>query len=135
MKVIKNIIVALVMIQCRLFGKEKTKPSRFEYRLVVYDYDDADAYVVGYLLQKRKWYGWSTILPFSIYDLDLQDLQTYASPEQINNYIQRELGYIPRYAIDKYPHYPSDKIRRALSRKLVRLAKKLDESAKIITSP
>lgn len=133
MKAMKNVIVAMLMMFWGLFvGKEENKSTRFEYRLVVYGYYYADTYFVGYLLQKRKWYGWSTILPFSMYDLrDSAWDSAYIPLDKINNYIQQELGYIPRYAIDDNPHFPSDKIRRALSRKLVRLAKKLDESANI----
>lgn len=131
MKVIFKNLVTMMMMICGLFKKDKKeKPTRFEYRLVVYDYY-ADTYFVGYLLQKRKWYGWSTILPFSMYDL--HDIWEYIPLDKINNYIEQELGYVPRYAIDQFPNFPSDKIRRTLSRKLVRLAKKLDESAKIIT--
>lgn len=127
MKTMKNIMVAILMVICGLFKKEgKAKPRRFEYRLIIYCVPFEFSERICYHLQKRKFYGWKDLLGFTDYDLNNPHLLIYPKDE-VDRYIQKELGYLPRYAVDEYPDFPSDRIRKFLARRLIRLARKLDE--------
>ena len=126
MKVIQNIIVTMLMMICVLFRKKETaKPTRFKYRLVIYCVPFEFSERICYQLQKRKLLYWKDLLGFTDYDLNSRHL--LYPKEEVDGYIKKELGYLPRYAVDEYPHFPSDRIRKFLARRLIRLARKLDE--------
>ena len=118
----KNIVAMLMML---FVGKEENKSTRFEYRLVIYCVPFEFSERICYQLQKRKLLYWKDLLGFTDYDLNSRHL--LYPKEEVDGYIKKELGYLPRYAVDEYPHFPSDRIRKFLARRLIRLARKLDE--------
>ena len=129
----KNIIKMVVAIIYALGGAAVfALCKRTDYRLVVCDdvryYDE---YMMGYLLQRKSWFGWwKTLLVFTEYDIsnyDNRGVEYRHSPQRVNDYILGELGYLPSYIEVEVRDDLSDKFRTWLAKKFIRLARKLDE--------